>query len=126
MKTLTHFGFMTIAAGLFVAQNAAAQIAVSIGEPPVCPYGYYEVTTAFQMATMARSGSPAVYSSAPDLGSTGRIVSTDTSIIVWTFARATAVLCPRAARVQRNTAQSFTARQCMTHVVMRRPVDAGK
>ena len=45
MKTLRHFAFMTIAAGLFVAtaHNAPAQVGVSIGEPPVCPYGYYEV-----------------------------------------------------------------------------------
>jgi hypothetical protein len=45
MKTLRHFAFVTIAAGFFVAtaHNAIAQVAVSIGEPPVCPYGYYEV-----------------------------------------------------------------------------------
>jgi len=45
MKTLKHFGLFAIAAGLFLAtgHNAAAQVAVSIGEPPVCPYGYYEV-----------------------------------------------------------------------------------
>jgi hypothetical protein len=40
-----HLGLLTIAAGLFLptGHNAAAQVAVSIGEPPVCPYGYYEV-----------------------------------------------------------------------------------
>ena len=45
MKTLRRLGFMTIVAGLFiaVAHNASAQVAVSIGPPPVCPYGYYEV-----------------------------------------------------------------------------------
>ena len=32
------------AAGLFIAtsHHAGAQVAVTIGEPPVCPYGYYE------------------------------------------------------------------------------------
>lgn len=45
MKTLKHLGLTIIAAGLFLAipYNASAQVAVSIGEPPVCPYGYYEV-----------------------------------------------------------------------------------
>ncbi len=44
MNKLRYLGFMTIAAGLLVApaHNAAAQVAVSIGVPPVCPYGYYE------------------------------------------------------------------------------------
>jgi len=37
---------MTLATGLFVvpAHKAAAQVAVSIGVAPVCPYGYYEGT----------------------------------------------------------------------------------
>src|ERR1700722_17336946 len=45
MKKLRHLALMSITAGLFVAtaHNAAAQVAVSIGAPPVCPYGYYEV-----------------------------------------------------------------------------------
>jgi hypothetical protein len=45
MKTLKHFALMVFAAGSFVVTpyNAAAQIAVGIREPPVCPYGYYEV-----------------------------------------------------------------------------------
>jgi hypothetical protein len=32
------------AAGLFLAtpRQGSAQVSVSIGEPPVCPYGYYE------------------------------------------------------------------------------------
>jgi len=44
MKTLRNFGFVAVVAGLLMgsAHNAPAQIAVSIGEPPVCPYGYYE------------------------------------------------------------------------------------
>jgi hypothetical protein len=44
MKTLKQLGLMAITAGLFAAtaHNAAAQIAVGIGAPPVCPYGYYE------------------------------------------------------------------------------------
>src|SRR5271155_4557483 len=44
MRTLKHLLFLTTAAAFFVpaAHNASAQVAVSIGEPPVCPYGYYE------------------------------------------------------------------------------------
>jgi hypothetical protein len=44
MKTLKTLGFMAISAGflLIPSQKVAAQVAVSIGEPPVCPYGYYE------------------------------------------------------------------------------------
>jgi hypothetical protein len=37
---------MSIAVGLALlvaaAHNAVAQVGISIGEPPVCPYGYYE------------------------------------------------------------------------------------
>jgi hypothetical protein len=48
MKALKGLGLLGIAvAGLLVApaHKAAAQVAVGIGvgEPPVCPYGYYEV-----------------------------------------------------------------------------------
>jgi hypothetical protein len=45
MRTLKYFGLMTFAASLlFTASNQApAQVAVEIGAPPVCPYGYYEV-----------------------------------------------------------------------------------
>ena len=45
MKILRYCAFMTFAAGFFVTapHNAAAQVSVSIGEAPVCPYGYYEV-----------------------------------------------------------------------------------
>jgi hypothetical protein len=37
--------FLAIMAGLFMAAapHAAAQVAVSIGAAPICPYGYYEV-----------------------------------------------------------------------------------
>ena len=48
MKTLRHLNLIGLAAaGLFLAttpQNASAQVSVGIGigEPPVCPYGYYE------------------------------------------------------------------------------------
>ena len=46
MKKLRQLGIMTIAAGLLVApaHNAIAQVAINIGVPPVCPYGYYEGT----------------------------------------------------------------------------------
>ena len=45
MKIFKSLALMAITAGFFVAvpRNAAAQVSVNIGEPPVCPYGYYEV-----------------------------------------------------------------------------------
>src|SRR5665213_1259900 len=45
MKTLKYVVLTIIAAGFFVAnpQCANAQIGISIGDAPVCPYGYYEV-----------------------------------------------------------------------------------
>src|ERR1700689_4348224 len=44
MTTIRKLGLMTITAGLFMAtaHTAAAQVSVSIGVPPGCPYGYYE------------------------------------------------------------------------------------
>jgi hypothetical protein len=44
MKMLKYMSLTAIAAGLLVApvHNAAAQVGVSIGVAPVCPYGYYE------------------------------------------------------------------------------------
>ena len=45
MTTIKKLSLTTIAAGLLMmatAHNAAAQVSVSIGAPPVCPYGYYE------------------------------------------------------------------------------------
>jgi hypothetical protein len=45
MKTLRQLGLMAITAGLLMvpAHKANAQVSVSIGAAPVCPYGYYEV-----------------------------------------------------------------------------------
>src|ERR1700691_2346781 len=45
MNRLRFLSILSIAAGLFVAtgHNAAAQVAISIGEAPACPYGYYEI-----------------------------------------------------------------------------------
>jgi len=47
MNILRKLGFMPVITGLFMAAapHAAAQvgIGINIGEPPVCPYGYYEV-----------------------------------------------------------------------------------
>jgi hypothetical protein len=45
MRTLKYFGLLSAAAVLFLATGAKApaQISVSVGEQPVCPYGYYEV-----------------------------------------------------------------------------------
>jgi hypothetical protein len=44
MNSLKHLLLLTAAVGIFIAASpgAAAQVAVTIGEPPVCPYGYYE------------------------------------------------------------------------------------
>jgi hypothetical protein len=44
MKTLKHFAVVTVATGLFLicGHNAPAQVSVSVGVAPVCPYGYYE------------------------------------------------------------------------------------
>ena len=43
-KMLKTIGFLAIGMGiaLFTGDRAQAQVSVSIGEPPVCPYGYYE------------------------------------------------------------------------------------
>ena len=43
MTTLRHLGFITIAAGFFMAGCGPARVSVGLGTPPVCPYGYYEV-----------------------------------------------------------------------------------
>jgi hypothetical protein len=44
MKTLRPLALMAIAAGFLLAptEKAHAQVAVSIGAAPGCPYGYYE------------------------------------------------------------------------------------
>jgi hypothetical protein len=44
MKTLTSLAITAIAAGFLLvpSKKLDAQVAVSIGEAPVCPYGYYE------------------------------------------------------------------------------------
>jgi hypothetical protein len=45
MRTLKYVGLLTVVVGLLFAagSSAPAQVAVEIGAPPVCPYGYYEV-----------------------------------------------------------------------------------
>src|SRR5208282_4015557 len=108
--------------------NAQVGVGVEIGPPQFVLTGTtrFPLTTALRTATMGRSGSQAVYSSAQALGSMGRNISTDTSIIVSIFARGTTGRCRREASAQRNTAQSFTARQCMTHAAMRPLEDTGK
>jgi len=52
-------------------------------------------------------------------GIMGRIIFTDTSTIISITAKAITDLCRLAASIQPNTVQSFTAKPCMTHVVMR-------
>src|SRR5665213_1306859 len=45
MHILKRMSILAIAIGFFMVagDRASAQISVSIGAPPVCPYGYYEV-----------------------------------------------------------------------------------
>jgi hypothetical protein len=45
MQTLKRVSILILACGIFMAKSnrAQAQVAASIGPPPVCPYGYYEV-----------------------------------------------------------------------------------
>jgi hypothetical protein len=131
MKTLKPLALMAIAAVFLLApaDKAHAQVAVSIGEAPGCPSGYYEAPP---------------YNCAPDgyygpewfggggifigagLGITGRIISTATSIINSTIARATTGLCLRVARLSRNTAQSFTGRPCMMYMDTRHLADTNR
>src|SRR3984957_3631359 len=43
MPTLKAFAFLAVAAALSTGLSSApAQVAVSIGAAPVCPYGYYD------------------------------------------------------------------------------------
>jgi hypothetical protein len=44
MKKLRYLGLVTVVAAFFAvsAEDAPAQVSISIGEAPVCPYGYYE------------------------------------------------------------------------------------
>ncbi|HEX4320646.1 MAG TPA: hypothetical protein VHZ52_07070 [Acidobacteriaceae bacterium] len=44
MRTLKYLALTSFAAGMIFASasKAPAQVAVEIGAPPVCPYGYYE------------------------------------------------------------------------------------
>ena len=97
---------MAIAAGFLLAptDKAHAQVAVSIGEAPGCPYGYYEAPP-YNCAPDGCYGpewfGAAASSSALALGATGRIISTATSIIISTIARAITV--PSARRCSSGT-----------------------
>ena len=44
MKVFTSTRFVSFAFGILLmsARSAPAQVSVTIGPPPVCPYGYYE------------------------------------------------------------------------------------
>ncbi len=106
MKTLRHLALLTVTAGFFMAtgNRASAQVSVSIGAPPVCHMGTTKSrpTTVLPMATMARSGLTAVYSSVPDLGITGGNIFTVTSITVTIFARAIMTASQRAVSAQQK------------------------
>ncbi len=131
MKTLRYSSLMIVTAGLFMAtaHSAAAQVSVSIGEPPVCPYGYYEVPP-YNCAPDGYYG-PEWFSGGIFVGAGPWFHGPEhfygsPSIIISISARDTVVRCPRAASVRRTTGQSFTARQCMTLVAMRLLADTGK
>src|ERR1700720_3322089 len=44
MKTIKYLSLVAVAAGVLLGPGPteSPQFGVSIGEPPVCPYGYYE------------------------------------------------------------------------------------
>jgi hypothetical protein len=42
MKILGYTGLVALAAGLLMAACGPPRVAVGIGVPPICPYGYYE------------------------------------------------------------------------------------
>ena len=76
---------------------------------------------------MGPNGSAAAASSSElALGTTGRIISTDTSIINLTIVRATTGGSRRAALLQQNIVQSFTVRQCMMYVDTKHPAVTSK
>ena len=83
LKTLS---FLAIGLGiaLFTGGRAQAQVSVNIGEPPVCPYGYYEVPP-YNCAPdgyTGRSGFQEACSSVRDRGSMGPSTSMDMWIII--------------------------------------------
>jgi hypothetical protein len=45
VKTLTSLALLTLGASFFMVSGfgAPAQVGINVGEPPICPYGYYEV-----------------------------------------------------------------------------------
>lgn len=125
MKALRHLALMTVAAGFFSVgvTTATAQVSVSIGEPPVCPYGYYE-DTPYNCAPYGYYGPEwfqAVYSSVQGRGFTGRSTSTDTWIITSTIDMATEGQCRRAESMQSNITNTFGGTQCMTRTDVRLP-----
>ncbi len=81
---------------------------------------------ALPMVTMGQNGSPVAYSLAQDLGFTDPLISTDTSIIISTIAKAIMGRCLREASVQGIIARNFMAKRCTTHAAMKPLVAAGR
>jgi hypothetical protein len=44
MRGMTRFYILAISVGMFSAGCGPMHVAVGIGGPPLCPYGYYEVS----------------------------------------------------------------------------------
>jgi hypothetical protein len=130
MSTLRHLSLLIIAAVLLMGtgRDASAQVAVSIGEPPVCPYGYYEVPP-YNCAPDGFYG-PEWFSGGVFIGAGpwfhGQTISTATSTIISTTERVTTGLCPGAASGRRNIERNFMDRQCIIRMAMRRLVDTDK
>jgi hypothetical protein len=107
---LKALGFLAIGLGiaLFTGSRAQAQVSVSIGQPPVCPYGYYKdrLTTARQMATMG----PEWLSGGVFFGVGPWFLGPehmDTWIIISTIARATTGPCQRSRSTLVPSSRSF-------------------
>jgi hypothetical protein len=118
---------LAVGIGIVLANGnrAQAQVAVTIGEPPVCPYGYYEVPP-YNCAPDGYYG-PEWFSGGVFIGAGPWFHGPDhfygTLIITWTIARAIMGQRPHEVNVPRNTEQNFTARQCMTRTAKRRHAD---
>ena len=119
MKILKSLMLPAIAAALLLgtAHNAPAQVSVSIGEPPACPYGYYEAPP-YNCAPDGYYG-PEWFTGGVFIGagpgSTVRRISTGMWIISSITVRVTRGQCPRVALHQHQIERRLRARRCMIH-----------
>ena len=75
------------------------------------------------MDIMARNGFQKESLSALVPGITGETISMDMLIIISTIGRATVDLCRHVANIPQSIVRSFTARQCMIRMGMKRHAD---